>query len=98
MITDKGDIMAINIYPKHSYSRRDTLKIREQDIIDFTCSIRMKQAYGDSFTFDSKYYTVDISGNTLHHIFLHSLKSSTKFRGAVLTYITNLNNATEVAE
>jgi len=90
--------MAITIYPKHSHSRRDALKIREQDIVDFSCVIRMKQTYGDSFTFDSKDYTVEISGNTLHHIFLHSLESSAKFRGAVLTYITNLNNAQEATE
>jgi len=90
--------MAIIIYPKHSHSRRDALKIREQDIVDFWCAMPMQRTYGDSFTFDSREYTVEINGNTLHHIFLHSLKSSTKFRGAVLTYITNLNNAQEATE
>jgi len=98
LITDKGDIMAIIIQSKNSYNGRETLKIKEQDIVDFWCDIPMQRTYGDSFTFKGVNHTVKINGNTLHHIFLHSLKSSTKFRGAVLTYITNLNNAQEVAE
>jgi len=90
--------MAIIIQSKNSYNGRETLKIKEQDIVDFWCDIPMQRTYGDSFTFKGVNHTVKINGNTLHHIFLHSLKSSTKFRGAVLTYITNLNNAQEVAE
>lgn len=89
--------MAIIIQSKN-YNGRETLKIREQDIVDFWCDIPMQRSYGDSFTFKGAYHTVKINGNTLHHIFLHSLKSSPKFRDAVLTYITNLNNATEVIE
>ena len=90
--------MAIIIQSKSEYNGRETLKIREQDIVDFWCDIPMQRNYGDSFTFKGVYHTVKINGNTLHHIFLHSLKSSPKFRDAVLTYITNLNNATEVTE
>ena len=90
--------MAIIIQSKNDYNGRETLKIKEQDIVDFWCDIPMQRTYGDSFTFKGRDHTVKINGSTLHHIFLHSLKSSVKFRGAVLTYITNLNNATEVTE
>jgi hypothetical protein len=98
LITDRGDIMAIIIQSSNSYNGRETLTIREQEIVDFWCDIPMKRTYGDSFTFKGVDHTVKINGSTLHHIFLHSLKSSPRFRGAVLTYITNLNNATEVTE
>ena len=98
LITNRGDIMAIIIQSKNDYNGRETLKIREQDIVDFWCDIPLQRTYGDSFTFKGRDHTVKINGSTLHHIFLHSLKSSVKFRGAVLTYITNLNNATEVTE
>jgi hypothetical protein len=90
--------MAIIIQSKNDYNGRETLKIREQDIVDFWCDIPLQRTYGDSFTFKGRDHTVKINGSTLHHIFLHSLKNSVKFRGAVLTYITNLNNATEVTE
>jgi hypothetical protein len=90
--------MAIIIQSMSDYSGRETLKIKEQDIVDFWCDIPLQRTYGDSFTFKGRDHTVKINGSTLHHIFLHSLKSSVKFRGAVLTYITNLNNATEVTE
>ena len=98
LITDRGDIMAIIIQSMNDYNGRETLKIKEQDIVDFWCDIPMQRTYGDSFTFKGRDHTVKINGSTLHHIFLHSLKSSVKFRGAVLTYITNLNNAQEATE
>ena len=90
--------MAIIIQSMSDYNGRETLKIREQDIVDFWCDIPLQRTYGDSFTFKGRDHTVKINGSTLHHIFLHSIKSSVKFRGAVLTYITNINNATEVTE
>ena len=90
--------MAIIIQSMSDYNGRETLKIKEQDIVDFWCDIPMQRTYGDSFTFKGRDHTVKINGSTLHHIFLHSLKSSVKFRGAVLTYITNLNNSKEATE